>query len=248
MSIVIDNTSSILAVIVEASIDCIFVVFTVLSDVISFTLTSVSVVSIDTESIIFARIFWETGIMLVNNFEDVWQEVIYIRIYTWILLLGTTDTKRYNTSKHLQGSVHTTDWSCITSTNEWTTRVSLAGIETTLFVSGADVLFSIDKDVFGFIPVNTGVVSQNRHIDFIKDSLISSESSITPSSDGTVHLVCSVIWWWEIVWKTDWPDEFVELDISGSLEEADIVDDLSGANSIAIVAGNLIEIVSFLVS
>ena len=73
-------------------------------------------------------------------------------------------------------------------------------------------------------------------------------SGITPAGNGAVSVIGSVVWWWHVVGETDWPDVFVELNILGGLENAYIVDDLSGRNFVALVTGDALQEVSFLVA
>ena len=58
---------------------------------------------------------------------------------------------------------------------EWSTGISLASIQTTLFITSANVLFFINKNVFSFIPFGTGFVGEDWDIDFVQDFFITSD-------------------------------------------------------------------------
>lgn len=103
----------------------------------------------------------------------------------------------------------------------------MAGVHTTVFITGANVLIRVYQDILGLVPVNASLVGQNWDIDFVEDFLVTSESGITPSGNGAVSIIGSVVWWWHVVGETDRPDILVELDIFGCLQNANIVDDLS---------------------
>lgn len=244
----VDNTSSVLTAVFEACVNVISVGFAVFADKVSVTFALVSVVGVHAESTVLARVVWEASVVFVNYFEDVWEEVVDVGVDTWVLLLGTSDTEGDNSGKHFQVGMFSANLGQVPSANERSAGVSLASVEASFFVSGADVLFSVDQDVLGLVPVHAGLVSQNGNVHLVQNTLVTSESCISPSGNGAVFFVASVVWWWEVVWETDGPHEFVKLNVLGGLEKADIVNDLSGAHSVAFVAGDAFEEVGFLVA
>jgi hypothetical protein len=161
--------------------------------------------------------------------------------------LGTSNTKGYNTSEYLKVLMFSANFGQITSAYERSARVSLASVEASFFVTGAHVLFSINQNILGLIPINASLIGQNWDIDFVKNALITGKSCITPSRNGAVFLVRAVIWRREVVWETDWPHELVESNVLGSLEQADIVNDLAGADAVAVVARDAFQKVGLLV-
>ena len=59
---------------------------------------------------------------------------------------------------------------CIT---ERSTRIALASVAATLFVSGANVLVEIDENVVVVVPVLAHGRRENGNIDLVQDSVIS---------------------------------------------------------------------------
>lgn len=123
----------------------------------------------------------------------------------------------------------------------------MTSVEATLLVTGTDVLIGINQNVLGLVPLNACVVGKNGNVDFVKDFLVTGESSITPSGNGAVLHVASIVWWWHVVGETDGPDVFVEFDILGGLEDADIVDNLPRGDLVVLVASDRLQQVSLLV-
>ena len=112
---------------------------------------------------------------------DVWQEVVDVSVDTGVLSQGAADTKGDNTSEDLEIGMlsefilRVSNLGSITLADKWSTRVTLAGVHATVFITGTNVLVRVDQNVFGFVPVNTGLIGQNWNIDFVEDFLITSD-------------------------------------------------------------------------
>jgi hypothetical protein len=72
----VDNTSSVLTAVFETCVNIISIGFAVFADKVSVTFARVSVEGVHAESTVLTRVVWETGVVFVDYFEDVWEEVV----------------------------------------------------------------------------------------------------------------------------------------------------------------------------
>ena len=113
---------------------------------------------------------------------------------------------------------------CAEKLTEWTTRISLTSIQTTLFITSANVLFFVDENVFGFIPISTGFVSENWNIDFVQNFLVTSDLNmginffLSPTTVVDIRkMIFTYIWYHPIPRQYSFGGSFRHLVVGGYL-------------------------------
>lgn len=89
----VDHAVAFHTVVVEAACDFVFVDFTIMAGVISFTLALVSVKFVSTATTVLARIHWEACVVFVDLLIYPREKVVNVGVDTGVTCLGTANTE-----------------------------------------------------------------------------------------------------------------------------------------------------------
>jgi len=238
---VIENAITGDASVLVASSQIFFCERAVRSGPATWAVACMTVEIVEAQSSVFAWVFWVAVIVFVDFVEDPWEEMIDIRVDAGVLSLRAADTEGNDSSKNFLVLVHRhmmlRNVQVRSVTNERSTRIALASVAASLFVSCANVLVEIDENIVVVVPVLAHGRRENGNIDLVQDSVISGKSSVTPSSNDAFHASELLrIRWRELIRQADWPDAFVEFNVLLCLQDADIVQNLSLRDFVFFVA------------